>query len=83
MTGDLRRCPWARAPLDVKHHEEESGVPCHDDGALFEMLILEGAQAGLSWSTILAKRENIGALSFVRTARDCAIFRKGCASSAC
>ena len=54
----LRRCPWARDPLDIKHHDEEWGVPCHDDRALFEMLILEGAQAGLSWSTILAKREN-------------------------
>lgn len=54
----FRRCDWARTPLDIKHHDEEWGVPCHDDGALFEMLILEGAQAGLSWSTILAKREN-------------------------
>ena len=54
----LRRCPWARHPLDIKHHDEEWGVPCHDDRALFEMLILEGAQAGLSWSTILAKRQN-------------------------
>ena len=54
----MRRCPWARTPLDVKHHDEEWGVPCHDDRALFEMLILEGAQAGLAWSTILAKREN-------------------------
>jgi DNA-3-methyladenine glycosylase I len=54
----IRRCSWARTPLDIKHHDEEWGVPCHDDRALFEMLILEGAQAGLSWSTILAKREN-------------------------
>src|SRR5215469_5218888 len=54
----VQRCPWARNPLDIKHHDEEWGVPCHDDHALFEMLILEGAQAGLSWSTILAKREN-------------------------
>jgi DNA-3-methyladenine glycosylase I len=54
----LRRCPWARDPLDIKHHDEEWGVPCHDDRALFEMLILEGAQAGLSRSTILSKREN-------------------------
>jgi DNA-3-methyladenine glycosylase I len=58
MTKDLQRCQWARNPLDIKHHDEEWGVPCHDDRALFEMLILEGAQAGLSWSTILAKREN-------------------------
>jgi DNA-3-methyladenine glycosylase I len=52
------RCPWAHDPLNIRHHDEEWGVPCHDDRALFEMLILEGAQAGLSWSTILAKREN-------------------------
>jgi len=54
----LRRCPWALDPLNIKHHDQEWGVPCHDDRALFEMLILEGAQAGLSWSTILSKREN-------------------------
>ncbi len=54
----VRRCPWARDPLNVQHHDEEWGVPCHDDRGLFEMLILEGAQAGLSWSTILTKREN-------------------------
>jgi len=54
----VRRCAWARTPLDIKHHDEEWGVPCHDDRALFEMLILEGAQAGLSWSTILGKRES-------------------------
>src|SRR6266851_3133770 len=54
----LRRCPWARDPLDIKHHDQEWGVPCHDDRDLFEMLMLEGAQAGLSWSTILSKREN-------------------------
>jgi DNA-3-methyladenine glycosylase I len=55
---DLRRCPWARDPLSIEHHDTEWGVPCHDDRALFEMLTLEGAQAGLSWSTILAKRNN-------------------------
>jgi hypothetical protein len=54
----IQRCPWARTPLDIKHHDEESGAPCSDDGAMFEMLILEAAQAGHSWSTILAKREN-------------------------
>ena len=51
------RC-WASKPLDLAYHDEEWGVPQHDDRALFELLILEGAQAGLSWSTILAKREN-------------------------
>ncbi|MDX1384090.1 MAG: DNA-3-methyladenine glycosylase I [Thermoanaerobaculia bacterium] len=52
------RCPWAgEDPLSIAYHDEEWGVPTHDDRALFELLILEGAQAGLSWSTILAKRE--------------------------
>ena len=52
------RCPWPVKPLDIIYHDTEWGVPLHDDRALFELLILEGAQAGLSWSTILAKREN-------------------------
>ena len=51
-----KRCRWARDPLDVVYHDEEWGVPVHDDRVLFEFLILEGAQAGLSWSTILKKR---------------------------
>ena len=51
-------CPWPNNPLDQAYHDNEWGVPLHDDCALFELLILEGAQAGLSWSTILAKREN-------------------------
>jgi DNA-3-methyladenine glycosylase I len=51
------RCPWAaRDPLLMRYHDEEWGVPIHNDRALFEFLILEGAQAGLSWSTILRKR---------------------------
>lgn len=54
----VRRCPWPHKPLDIAYHDAEWGVPLHDDRALFELLILEGAQAGLSWSTILAKREN-------------------------
>lgn len=53
-----RRCAWAKGELDVVYHDEEWGVPLHDDRALFEFLILEGAQAGLSWRTILHKREN-------------------------
>ena len=52
------RCPWPTKPLDVAYHDTEWGVPHHDDRALFELITLEGAQAGLSWSTILAKREN-------------------------
>jgi DNA-3-methyladenine glycosylase I len=52
------RCPWPTKPLDIEYHDKEWGRPQHDDRALFELLILEGAQAGLSWTTILAKREN-------------------------
>jgi DNA-3-methyladenine glycosylase I len=52
-----RRCAWARGEPDVRYHDEEWGVPLHDDRALFELLILEGAQAGLSWTTILKRRE--------------------------
>ena len=56
----LTRCPWGEStnPLYRTYHDEEWGVPVHDDRKLFEMLVLEGAQAGLSWSTILNKREN-------------------------
>jgi DNA-3-methyladenine glycosylase I len=53
-----KRCGWARNPLAVAYHDREWGVPVRDDRKLFEFLILEGAQAGLSWDTILAKREN-------------------------
>lgn len=56
--SDLARCPWGTAdPLYVAYHDEEWGVPEHDDHRLFEMLILEGAQAGLSWLTVLKRRE--------------------------
>jgi DNA-3-methyladenine glycosylase I len=50
------RCPWASNALAITYHDEEWGVPLHDDRALFEFLVLEGAQAGLSWDTILRKR---------------------------
>src|SRR3954466_6251857 len=54
----LFRCEWAgNDPLMITYHDEEWGVPCHDDRDLFERLILEGFQAGLSWSTILRKRQ--------------------------
>ncbi|MDD3652027.1 DNA-3-methyladenine glycosylase I [Immundisolibacter sp.] len=53
---DSRRCPWARRALEIAYHDAEWGVPQHDDRVLFEFLILEGAQAGLAWSTILNKR---------------------------
>jgi DNA-3-methyladenine glycosylase I len=52
------RCPWAQGERYLAYHDEEWGVPLHDDRGLFELLILEGAQAGLSWSTILNKRDN-------------------------
>lgn len=52
------RCAWATGEQSIRYHDEEWGVPVHDDRRLFEFLILEGAQAGLSWSTILNKREN-------------------------
>ena len=55
---DQRRCHWARTDLSIAYHDREWGVPVHDDRTLFEFLILEGAQAGLSWETILRKREN-------------------------
>src|SRR5439155_24546779 len=61
LYGEKRRCTWgelvAGNPLYVAYHDEEWGVPSHDDRYLFEMLTLEGAQAGLSWSTILKKRD--------------------------
>jgi DNA-3-methyladenine glycosylase I len=51
------RCAWARTPLGIAYHDAEWGVPVHEDRVLFEFLVLEGAQAGLSWETILRKRE--------------------------
>ena len=51
------RCPWANTPLTITYHDAEWGVPLHDDQRLFEFLILEGAQAGLSWELILRKRD--------------------------
>jgi DNA-3-methyladenine glycosylase I len=58
MPKALIRCSWASNELSIRYHDEEWGVPAHDDRKLFEFLILEGAQAGLSWDTILNKREN-------------------------
>ena len=53
------RCPWSTTdPLYIKYHDEEWGVPVHHDKKLFEFIMLEGAQAGLSWITVLKKREN-------------------------
>lgn len=55
--AEIVRCAWAQTPEMIAYHDKEWGVPLHDDRALFEFLILEGAQAGLSWATILNKRE--------------------------
>lgn len=52
----MKRCSWARTDLSIEYHDKEWGVPLHDDRTLFEFLVLEGAQAGLSWETILKKR---------------------------
>jgi len=56
--ADHHRCAWATTELGIVYHDREWGVPQHDDRVLFEFLVLEGAQAGLSWETILKKREN-------------------------
>ena len=56
--SELARCEWPRTPLDIAYHDAEWGVPVHDDRTRLEFLTLEGAQAGLSWSTVLARREN-------------------------
>ncbi|MBX7247241.1 MAG: DNA-3-methyladenine glycosylase I [Candidatus Sumerlaeaceae bacterium] len=56
-TRKSARCDWARNDLAIKYHDEEWGVPLHDEHKLFEFVVLEGAQAGLSWDTILKKRE--------------------------
>ncbi|HXC35487.1 MAG TPA: DNA-3-methyladenine glycosylase I [Candidatus Acidoferrales bacterium] len=58
MKENKTRCPWATDELYNRYHDEEWGVPVHEDRLLFEFLILEGAQAGLSWRTVLNKREN-------------------------
>jgi DNA-3-methyladenine glycosylase I len=57
-SGNIVRCDWAGNDLAIIYHDREWGVPCHDDRVLFEFLVLEGAQAGLSWDTVLRKREN-------------------------
>jgi DNA-3-methyladenine glycosylase I len=57
MAMEPVRCGWARTPLSIAYHDKEWGTPVHDDRTLFEFLILEGAQAGLSWETILRKRD--------------------------
>ena len=56
--AEPNRCAWAKSEIMVRYHDEEWGVPLHEDQKLFEFICLEGAQAGLSWETILKKREN-------------------------
>lgn len=58
MSNQLYRCGWARHELDIPYHDNEWGLPVHDDRILFEFLILEGFQAGLSWTTVLVKRDH-------------------------
>ena len=58
MERARKRCSWAKDELSIQYHDQEWGVPVHDDRLWFEFLLLEGAQAGLSWDTILRKREN-------------------------
>ncbi len=58
MKKEIIRCPWPSDEMMIRYHDTEWGVPVHDDRLLFEYLILEGAQAGLSWNTVLKKREN-------------------------
>ena len=58
MSDDHNRCQWAKSPLAIAYHDAEWGVPQHDDRVLFEYIVLDGAQAGLSWEIILRKREN-------------------------
>ena len=59
MQQDKPRCAWAKSPLMQAYHDTEWGVPTRDDGRLYEMLLLEAFQAGLSWQVILSKRENV------------------------
>ena len=59
MQPEPRRCPWAKTDLEIIYHDQEWGKPSYDDEKLFELLILEGFQAGLSWASILNKREDM------------------------
>jgi 3-methyladenine DNA glycosylase Tag len=70
----MQRCSWPKSELDIAYHDKEWGAPVHDDRLLFEFLILEGAQAGLSWSTILRKRANYRrAFAGFRSHKGCAL----------
>jgi len=67
LKSSVRRCSWATTDLLIGYHDREWGVPVHEDRVLFEFLILEGMQAGLSWETVLTKRENYRGWIFVGT----------------
>ena len=73
----MHRCGWAKNELAIAYHDAEWGVPVHEDRGLFELLILEGAQAGLSWDTILRKRENYRAAFDGFDAKKVARYREG------
>jgi DNA-3-methyladenine glycosylase I len=77
MQNDKTRCGWARNDPAIQYHDEEWGVPEHNDRRLFEFLLLEGAQAGLSWDTILRKRENYRAAFDDFEAEKIAIYDEG------
>src|SRR5215831_17695616 len=71
----MTRCPWPTNPIALDYHDKEWGTPTHDDRTLFELLILEGAQAGLSWDTILAKVARFDAKKRAALLRDPGIVR--------
>src|SRR5580692_326557 len=75
MNDDKTRCPWPTDALYLRYHDEEWGVPVHDDRQLFEFLILEGAQAGLSWRTVLHKRESYRAAKIAKLLNNEGIIR--------
>ncbi len=76
MKKEIIRCPWPTDERYIHYHDTEWGVPVHDDRVLFEYLIFEGAQAGLSWNTVLKKRDNYRAALWTgHHVRDCAIRR--------
>ena len=84
MLGEMPRCPWATTEPAIAYHDEEWGVPVHDDRRLFEFLVLEGAQAGLSWITILKKRENYRkAFAWLPRGQDRSLRRARCKAVAC
>lgn len=80
MQSEKTRCGWAKNDLAIHYHDSEWGVPLHDDRRLFEFLILEGAQAGLSWDTVLRKRDNYRAAFDLFQAEKIALYdEKKCA----